>query len=353
MDGAREEVVMHFTRAEKRRPINFRELLGVYRLMDRWGARLAGRTILVDIDNTATVGAATGMYSKAEDMQELIRRLADICGEHNITLRPVHTPGEMLHRPDQTSRGAQIEEPRQRFAVDAFRPLEETWGPFSELIGAERAFAQAPRVEGGVPVLWAHPTFQTVATALSRIGEKMTTTMATCPKGLIVVPWAPTAPWWKLTKHFTCVARFGVGSRHLEENRGGKWVRISARRPSIVLAFPRHLGSVLPLGLFVRREGGATHTLPKGSLLYTARRGRDLPSLSRASTREEAGCLYLTMEAYHGAGRPKCAELVRRSNRMERGAADFHLDMNKEGTGGRSMASEGIFYQPELSLIHI
>ena len=91
MDGAREEIVMHFTPAEKRRPINFRELLGVYRLMDRWGSSLARRTVLVDIDNTATVGASDGMYSKSEDMQELIRRLAEICGEHDITLRPVHT----------------------------------------------------------------------------------------------------------------------------------------------------------------------------------------------------------------------------------------------------------------------
>ena len=71
LDGAREEVVMLFTQAERRRPINFRELLGVYRLLDRWGARLAGKTVLVDIDNTATVGATAGMFSSAEDMQEL------------------------------------------------------------------------------------------------------------------------------------------------------------------------------------------------------------------------------------------------------------------------------------------
>ena len=172
-------------------------------------------------------------------MQELVRRIAQICGENSITLRPVHTPGEMLHRPDQTSRGAPVEEPRQRFTVDAFRALEEKYGPFTELLGAERSFARFSPFGGEAPTLWAHPTFQTVATALSRIGERMTTSMDTCPRGLIVVPWAPSAPWWKLTKHFTCVARYGVGARHLEENRGGRWVRISARRPSVVLAFPR------------------------------------------------------------------------------------------------------------------
>ena len=35
LDGAREEMVCIFTQAEKRRPMNFRELLGVYRLVER------------------------------------------------------------------------------------------------------------------------------------------------------------------------------------------------------------------------------------------------------------------------------------------------------------------------------
>ena len=69
LDGAREEMNLVFTPAEKRRPINFRELLGVYRLVERWGGRLEGRTLLIDIDNTATVGAARAEFSKSEDMQ--------------------------------------------------------------------------------------------------------------------------------------------------------------------------------------------------------------------------------------------------------------------------------------------
>ena len=62
IDGAREEMVCIFSNAEKRRPINFRELLGVYRLVERWGPRLSGRTLLIDIDNSATVGAASARF---------------------------------------------------------------------------------------------------------------------------------------------------------------------------------------------------------------------------------------------------------------------------------------------------
>ena len=229
--GAREEMVLRFTTAEKRRPINFRELLGVVRLVERWGARLRGHTLLIDIDNTAAVGATANLFSRSEDMQELVRRLLDLARRHSLTIRPVHTPGAMLDRPDQTSRGAPVEEPRARMRESEYRVLEARYGPFSEFIGAEREFGTKTTASlDGPPRLWIHPTHSTVATALSRIGERLTLDPTTCPDGLIVVPWAPEAAWWPLTRHFECVARYGIGSRHLEINRGGRWGRVSARR---------------------------------------------------------------------------------------------------------------------------
>ena len=164
LDGAREEMVLTFTDAERRRPINFRELLGVVRLVERWGARLEGRTLLIDIDNTAAVGSTDAWFSRAEDMQELVRRLLDVAQRFRLTIRPVHTPGELLHRPDQTSRGDQVEEPRLRFRQAAFRQLEGRYGPFSELLGAEHEFGS--RGSADREALWLHPTFRTVATAL-------------------------------------------------------------------------------------------------------------------------------------------------------------------------------------------
>ena len=269
-DGGREEMQMIFTRAEKRRPINFRELLGTYRLVERWGARLEGRTLLIDIDNAATVGAASSAFSKAEDMQEIVRRLTALATEHNLLLRPVHTPGAMLDRPDQTSRGAAVEEPRVRMRRTFFRALEKAHGPFHELVGAEREFAERSGPVSSPKRLWAHPSFETVGTALGRICERMQMDAKECPRGLVVVPWAPEAAWWPLMRHMTCVARFGVGSRHLEENRAGRWVNVSSRRPSLVMAFPLNLGTVLPLDLVVPREasGERGRVLP-GTLLYS------------------------------------------------------------------------------------
>ncbi len=54
-----------FTEAEQRRPINWRELLGVLRVVETWGERLTGRVVLVEADNTAAVGASTKMTAPA------------------------------------------------------------------------------------------------------------------------------------------------------------------------------------------------------------------------------------------------------------------------------------------------
>ena len=40
LDGQREEVALRFTAAEQRRSINWRELLGIYRVISMWGERL-------------------------------------------------------------------------------------------------------------------------------------------------------------------------------------------------------------------------------------------------------------------------------------------------------------------------
>ena len=165
IDGGREESVLEFTAAEKRRLINWRELLGVVRIVEQFGPRLEGRTVLVETDNMAAMQVAKGGASKAGDMQELVRRLIERCELHNITLRVTHTPGAKLDRPDQTSRGDPIEEPRVRVRAAEFRAIEAVAGPFSEFIGADREVASRV-ADGGKHRLWVHPTRRTVASAL-------------------------------------------------------------------------------------------------------------------------------------------------------------------------------------------
>ena len=54
LHGQREETRLMFTRSEKRRPINWRELLGILRVVQVWGRRLKGCRVLVETDNKVT-----------------------------------------------------------------------------------------------------------------------------------------------------------------------------------------------------------------------------------------------------------------------------------------------------------
>ena len=76
-----------------------------------------------------------------------ILRVVQFYGEQaerwDIELRFVHTPGVLLHRPDQTSRGDPIEEPRVRLAAAEFAAIERLTGRFTEFVGAERRHAAA------------------------------------------------------------------------------------------------------------------------------------------------------------------------------------------------------------------
>jgi hypothetical protein len=245
LDGAREESVLRFTAAEKRRPINWRELLGVVRVCEVWGARLRGRTLLIETDNMAAKGAAGKLSSKAADMQELVRRLYAFAEEYDFELRVTHTPGEKLDRPDQTSRGDAVEEPRARISGALFREAESRWGRFSSFIGAEREHARGsglPVSEGGRR-LWVHPTISTVGSALRRIQEAMSEGAAPRAQALALIPDDDGAPWASMLKHGLTVGRVEGGADCLEMCSLGEWRPCRVLRPMRFVLFPRSAGA--------------------------------------------------------------------------------------------------------------
>mmetsp|Transcript_66296 Transcript_66296/g.198036 ORF Transcript_66296/g.198036 Transcript_66296/m.198036 type:complete len:2091 (+) Transcript_66296:2828-9100(+) len=358
IDGAREESVLLFTHAEKRRPINFRELLGLLRVVQIWGPRLAGHTILTDIDNTCAFEGARKLHAKASDLQELLRQLYELCARYGIRVRAVHTPGRLLHRPDQTSRGATPEEPRLRVRATVFSGLAGRFGPFSEFLGAERHHPQAA-ARADAQRLWFHPTFATVATTLRLLVDRFEMAPSRCPRAFVLVPWDPSASWWGMTRHFLCVGRFGVGSRHLEESRLGTWVPVSSRRAAVLLSFPRAAGSAsLPLSLMARRSTALMFgldmpaliseeaPLPQGSLLYVPVREQSAPSAGQEGP--DAGCLYVTTAAWDGAGRPSCM-WARRRHRLSGARGDvFSLEGGAATARGGSFAEGGAPFLPEV-----
>ena len=260
LDGAREESVVRFTAAEKRRPINWRELLGILRVCETGGERFRGKTVLIETDNMAAKGATRKMASKAADMQELVRRLYRAAEKFGFSIRVMHTPGEKLDRPDQTSRGDAVEEPRARLRTSVFRDIEKRWGPFSDFIGAEREIAQ--RVEPSSSAgrrLWAHPTYGTVGSALRRIQEQMANGgVSTGMRALAMVPDDDRPAWFKMMRHGRVIARWGEGEPILDVNTLGSWHPGLTKRPMCLVVFPRADGAV-PRRVGISHREGMEH----------------------------------------------------------------------------------------------
>ena len=242
--GARAEVSLEFTDAERQRSINWRELLGIVRVVMTYGEELRGRSVLIEGDNTASLAAAESMSSKAFDSQELVRRLVELIEEFDLEVRYTHTPGVKLDRPDQTSRGDPIEEPRVRLTRSDYALLERRFGPFTEWCGAERSHVTGGGLtsRGADARVWMHPAFNTVGSALRRLGERMADSEGEALSGIVVVPHDESAGWWPLTKHFSVVGRRWAGS-NVEISRWGRWESAVSRRDAIILAFPRAAGA--------------------------------------------------------------------------------------------------------------
>ena len=264
LDGAREESHLRFTAAEKRRPINWRELLGVLRVCELGGERLRGKVVLIETDNMAAKDSARRMSSKAEDMQELTRRLYAEAEAHGFSVRVTHTPGEKLDRPDQTSRGDAAEEPRARLRKSLFEGLEARWGRFESFLGAERELASegSSSAARGVPTAWAHPTISTVGTALRRLQERMVSSMGGHARALALVPDDDSAPWSKLMKHGMVIGRLPAGSPAIDMNVLGQWRPADVLRPARLVVFPRSAGVGVRRVMLSLSEGARPMVVP-------------------------------------------------------------------------------------------
>ena len=280
LDGAREEASLRFTHAERRRPINWRELLGIVRVCEVGGGRLRGKTVLVETDNMAARGAASKFSSKAADMQELVRRLLRLSETYGFTLKVTHTPGEKLDRPDQTSRGDAIEESRFRLRGGEFARLSGRYGPFSSFIGAERELKQGDRSEApvaGPRRMWVHPTAATVGSALRRVQEAMAEHMGQRPTALALVPADGDPAWSKMLKHGLVVGQYPAGSPCLSAHTLHGWQDCTNRRPLSLVLFPRAAGARV-VRLATRFTLERAVRLP-GSFIYALAEGGGVGSL--------------------------------------------------------------------------
>lgn len=118
MDGEEERMQCEWTPAEKSKPINWRELNGVLRMLKKWGARLKGAKLWMAVDNMTTFELLKRFRVSAPEMAELLRRIHKLCSEFEIYLVVVHVPGVDLTVPDEMSRESAVVEPKQRLSIE-------------------------------------------------------------------------------------------------------------------------------------------------------------------------------------------------------------------------------------------
>ena len=170
IDGSSEEASWKWTAYETALPINWRELNGVYLFLKRWGPRLDGSFVHLEVDNLSSVWALRLMRARAPMMAELIRRIAIICAVHGIDLDVTHLAGKLNVRPDGISRGEVDRLHRFRIEPASFESLTRVVGlPTLSWGGESDASEELPSSIVGLPErLWINVPFLVLEDALKK-----------------------------------------------------------------------------------------------------------------------------------------------------------------------------------------
>jgi hypothetical protein len=221
LSGAREEFQHRWGPWEKAQPINLRELIGATRILEAWGPRLAGKRLLLETDNMATMWCIRRRKARSALMAEQLRRMYAVAARYDIEINVIHTPGVQLLRPDGVSRGDDPLPPRQRLTQPVFQELSRRWGPFSEGLGAEMEHPAAG-AQGEERRLWLHPSHATISATLKALHAEQLAKgqQGRILEGVILLPEWEAAQWKSLAGGMTRVGGWEAGAAILEEWRG-------------------------------------------------------------------------------------------------------------------------------------
>ena len=210
------------------RSSNYRELKTVLLMLQRWGAELRGRRVLVRTDNTTTACAVNRGFAKAEGLAEVAEAIRQLTSELQISLAARHVPGLKNGLADRLSRILHtVEEPDRgdrRFRRDEFLRIQRAAGARFEVDACAdveghnahcRQFYSAAdsalEHDWAGRLTWCHPDWELLPDLLGHFlreyaREPMTTA------GVFVVPVWPGAKWWRRLRGFEVLDVYAEGS---------------------------------------------------------------------------------------------------------------------------------------------
>ena len=223
-----------------RKSSNYRELLTVVLVLERWGGELAalGRRVLIRTDNTVTVKVVNSGDSGSPLLEPLARRLHRVVEQHGLQVAARHIPGLKNGLSDALSRWREspLGADARRVAGPLFRGVEDwvmrrTGRSFDvdacadpegvnshcELFwsGADSCLDH----DMGGRSVWAFPPETLLGRLLLHFREGATARPYDTT-GVFVVPARTDAAWWRRLKGFRILGRIPSGSAALVPDPG-------------------------------------------------------------------------------------------------------------------------------------
>jgi hypothetical protein len=179
---------------------NWRELKAVYLALLHWAGQLAGKRVLVRVDNTCAVAYTNRKHGKAARLRDIAREIHALERKHKFEVVAVHIPGKDNVLADELSRLSQGLYQQRRLLPTVLTHLETRVGqqvvPLM-CVSDEPTAAPRPSVKTHT-TLWCPGPHEYVAAvhAAKQGGD------------LLMVPEAPFAPWWSLVQHAALLQRW-------------------------------------------------------------------------------------------------------------------------------------------------
>jgi hypothetical protein len=191
--------------------------------LQRWGAEWTGKRVLVMTDSDVTRSVVARQGSRAGDLNALYKQIAEECTRWGVDLAARHIAGVENVEPDDISRFLRpIDKSDWRFRRDEYEAVERLVGRHevdacaivlglnaqAEEFWHERRRAEEQDWRGRH--VWCNGDYADLGPALRRFWECQ---RADATGGAtFVVPFWPTAPWWRWLKGFKLLRWYPEGT---------------------------------------------------------------------------------------------------------------------------------------------
>lgn len=197
---------------------NWRETKAVSLALRLYAQDIAGKRVLVRVDNTAAVAYTNRKHGRATRLSEIARDIHALELEFGFEAVAVHIPGKDNTEADELSRLSQPLFAKRQLQPALLRHLEIRLGHRLTAVmeATDAALKQFASASCKDAVLWC-PGPHEFVTCIHAALDKCRQRNGGLPHFLLV-PDAPHAPWWGLTSGHSLVQRWQAGTTLFVEN---------------------------------------------------------------------------------------------------------------------------------------